>query len=71
MKDTQAIMLNRATKSPVPWPPCEGKDPKSPCIWFPTFHIDEDLGGLTLAGCQVTTRLLCHSPPQQDRAGTK
>ena len=24
-------------------------------------------GGLTLAGCQVPTKLLYHSPPQQDR----
>jgi len=24
----------------------------------------EGCGGLTLAGCQVPTKLLCHSPPQ-------
>lgn len=26
-------------------------------------------GGLTLAGCQLPSRLLCHSHPQQDKVG--
>lgn len=28
-------------------------------------------GGLTLAGCQVPSQPLNHSPPQQDRGGKK
>lgn len=41
------------------------------CVWCfiytLIFIIKHGSGGLTLAGCQVSTKLLYHAPPQQDR----
>lgn len=42
-------------------------------FWMSCVAIGKPLllpcGGLTLAGCQLPTRLLYHSHPQQDGAG--
>ena len=35
----------------------------------PMLSMKKDCSGLTLAGCQVPTKPLYHSPPQQDNRG--